>query len=77
MTSTTPWCLKCGWGDEKGALAPLYADRTPDAQPIAWAHQDCLKPEEEQEGVVWDEAAINQILEQSGERRGKRRGPKS
>jgi hypothetical protein len=47
MTSTTPWCLKCGWGDEKRALAPLYADRIPGAQPIAWAHQDCFKPEEE------------------------------
>jgi tRNA U34 5-methylaminomethyl-2-thiouridine-forming methyltransferase MnmC len=32
-------CLVCG--DEED-LIPLYAERTPLAQPVAYIHQDCL-----------------------------------
>jgi hypothetical protein len=33
-------CFSCGG---QGDLSPLYPDRSPDAQPIAWAHLDCIR----------------------------------
>jgi len=34
-------CFSCG--GQQGDLSPLYTDRSPDAQPIAWTHLDCIR----------------------------------
>lgn len=33
-------CFVCGGYDDK--LQPLYFDRAPEAQPVAWIHKACL-----------------------------------
>jgi hypothetical protein len=36
-------CVMCGGKD---SLIPLYADKAPEAQPVTWAHNECLSDEE-------------------------------
>ena len=40
----TQRCVACGFSD--GELQHLYAERTPDAQPVACVHKQCLTPSE-------------------------------
>jgi hypothetical protein len=37
-------CVMCGG---KEGLIPLYADKAPEAQPVAWVHTECLSRQEE------------------------------
>ena len=60
-------CLVCGMKSDK--LQPLYVDRVPDAQPVAWTHRSCLANDDATEGKQYD---IRRVLKRSWEARRKR-----